>query len=380
MSTGAPHVLRGLTADKKGWARIDEKYSDVSIRSVGVYHDDKRGVGARPRHRLHLRGRRPAHRPPGRPRPHADDDQLAAIGSVDVLLVPVGGVTTLDAYQATRVIDQLHPRLMIVPMHYKTEALDLVPRAQGQRPSRDEPGRDLDLRQGPAGDGDRGAALPVTAHRPRARATRCQRPMKTRTGSANAASSATIASATTSRSDQWPLIAPPAPTVDRDRRSWRLRAWALKTKSQRSPRIGIEPPRRRPPGSASCAPAVPWGRAAARPTRPDRAPAPSRADRPGPAAPAPGSDPGTGRRASAPASRRRRGPDPDRHPPAETGGDRAESPSKGTPQSGASPASDDGCARGGQAERARDVVAARDDHLDRLLRAPGRRAGSGSWG
>ena len=44
-----------------------------------------------------------------------DDDQLEAIGSVDVLLVPVGGATTLDAYQATRVIDQLHPRLMVVP-------------------------------------------------------------------------------------------------------------------------------------------------------------------------------------------------------------------------------------------------------------------------
>ncbi len=42
-----------------------------------------------------------------------------------MLLVPVGGGTTLDAYQATRVIDQLHPRLMIIPMHYTAEALDL---------------------------------------------------------------------------------------------------------------------------------------------------------------------------------------------------------------------------------------------------------------
>jgi L-ascorbate metabolism protein UlaG (beta-lactamase superfamily) len=130
MSTGAPHVLHGLTADKKGWARVDERFRDVSIRSVGVYHDDKRG-GARGLDTVFIfevGGLRIAHL--GDLGHVLDDDQLEAIGSVDVLLVPVGGVTTLDAYQATRVIDQLHPRLMIIPMHYKTDAAtqkDLAP-------------------------------------------------------------------------------------------------------------------------------------------------------------------------------------------------------------------------------------------------------------
>ena len=129
---------------------------------MGVYHDDKRGVarGLDTVFIFEVGGLRIAHL--GDLGHTLDDDQLEAIGSVDVLLVPVGGVTTLDAYQATRVIDQLHPRLMIVPMHYKTEALDLFLERKAERPSRDEPGRDLDLRQGPAGDGDRGAALPVT--------------------------------------------------------------------------------------------------------------------------------------------------------------------------------------------------------------------------
>ena len=49
-----------------------------------------------------------------------DDQQLSAIGAVDVVLVPVGGHFTIDALQATRVLDQLHPRLLIVPMHYRT--------------------------------------------------------------------------------------------------------------------------------------------------------------------------------------------------------------------------------------------------------------------
>jgi L-ascorbate metabolism protein UlaG (beta-lactamase superfamily) len=125
MSTGSPHVIHGLTADKKGWARIEEKFRDLSIRSVGVYHDDKRGAlrGLDTVFIFEVGGLRIAHL--GDLGHTLDDEQLEAIGSVDVLLVPVGGLTTIDAYQATRVIDQLHPRLMVVPMHYKTDALDI---------------------------------------------------------------------------------------------------------------------------------------------------------------------------------------------------------------------------------------------------------------
>ena len=41
---GKPRVIRGLTPDRKGWARVDEKFRDLTVRSVGVYHDDKRGA------------------------------------------------------------------------------------------------------------------------------------------------------------------------------------------------------------------------------------------------------------------------------------------------------------------------------------------------
>jgi len=43
----------------------------------------------------------------------------AAIGPVDVLLIPVGGTYTLDAGQAWSVVAQLNPRV-VIPMHYKT--------------------------------------------------------------------------------------------------------------------------------------------------------------------------------------------------------------------------------------------------------------------
>jgi L-ascorbate metabolism protein UlaG (beta-lactamase superfamily) len=49
-----------------------------------------------------------------------DDRQLAEIGRVDVLLIPVGGNYTIDARVATEVCNQLKPRV-VIPMHYKTE-------------------------------------------------------------------------------------------------------------------------------------------------------------------------------------------------------------------------------------------------------------------
>ncbi len=44
------------------------------------------------------------------------------LGRVDVLFAPVGGTFTLDAEQATAIMDRLHPRITI-PMHYRTPQL-----------------------------------------------------------------------------------------------------------------------------------------------------------------------------------------------------------------------------------------------------------------
>jgi L-ascorbate metabolism protein UlaG (beta-lactamase superfamily) len=119
---GKARVIRGLTADKKGWTRVDEKLKDVSIRSVGVYHDDQRGAarGLNTVFIFEVGGVRIAHL--GDLGHVLNDDQLAAIGAVDVLLVPVGGKFTIDALKATHVIEQLRPRIMVIPMHYKTDA------------------------------------------------------------------------------------------------------------------------------------------------------------------------------------------------------------------------------------------------------------------
>jgi L-ascorbate metabolism protein UlaG (beta-lactamase superfamily) len=47
-------------------------------------------------------------------------DQLAALGKVDILLAPVGGFFTIDAAAASKLVDQLKPRV-VIPMHYKTD-------------------------------------------------------------------------------------------------------------------------------------------------------------------------------------------------------------------------------------------------------------------
>lgn len=50
--------------------------------------------------------------------------QVEALSDIDVLLIPVGSVSTINAAQAAEVISLLEPRL-VIPMHYKTKALEV---------------------------------------------------------------------------------------------------------------------------------------------------------------------------------------------------------------------------------------------------------------
>lgn len=49
--------------------------------------------------------------------------QIAQIGAVDILFIPVGGFYTIDAANASRVCDQLKPKVAIA-MHFKTPKCD----------------------------------------------------------------------------------------------------------------------------------------------------------------------------------------------------------------------------------------------------------------
>ena len=58
------------------------------------------------------------------------DEQTAAIGRPDVLLVPVGGGPTIGAEQAAEIVRRLAPRV-VVPMHYRTRWIDFVEPVDG---------------------------------------------------------------------------------------------------------------------------------------------------------------------------------------------------------------------------------------------------------
>jgi len=50
------------------------------------------------------------------------EEQLERIGEVDILMIPVGGVFTISAKEALKVMSQIEPRITI-PMHYQIPKL-----------------------------------------------------------------------------------------------------------------------------------------------------------------------------------------------------------------------------------------------------------------
>jgi len=53
------------------------------------------------------------------------EEQAAAIGPVDLLIVPVGGGPTIGAEQAATIVSRLSPR-WVVPMHYRTPRISFL--------------------------------------------------------------------------------------------------------------------------------------------------------------------------------------------------------------------------------------------------------------
>lgn len=121
-------VFQGVTATPDGkrteWARVDEKVKETRVRTVATYHDTMMGMS---------RGKNAVWvvEADGLVYCHLGDlghelspEQVKAIGPVDVLMVPVGGIYTLNGEQAKRVVDQLRPKRFVLPMHYGVPGFD----------------------------------------------------------------------------------------------------------------------------------------------------------------------------------------------------------------------------------------------------------------
>ena len=106
---GNPEVVRG-TAKVKG----------MEFKGIPTYHDDAEGKqrGKNTIFCFEVDGIRVCHLGDlGHP---LNDKQVAELGSVDILLIPVGGNYTIDAKVAGQVCDRLKPKV-IIPMHFKND-------------------------------------------------------------------------------------------------------------------------------------------------------------------------------------------------------------------------------------------------------------------
>ncbi len=97
--------------------------SGISFEVIESFHDDARGAqrGSNRIFCFEVDGIRLCHLGDlGHP---LTAEHVAAIGEVDVLLIPVSGTATIDAGRATEMVAQLRPAV-VIPMHFKTPQID----------------------------------------------------------------------------------------------------------------------------------------------------------------------------------------------------------------------------------------------------------------
>jgi len=91
---------------------------DVYIQGVASWHDEKEGKERGPNtiYIIEAEDMRLCHLGDFGQK-ELEASQLDKIGNVDILMVPVGGVYTINSKGAAKVIAQLEPRI-VIPMHY----------------------------------------------------------------------------------------------------------------------------------------------------------------------------------------------------------------------------------------------------------------------
>jgi L-ascorbate metabolism protein UlaG (beta-lactamase superfamily) len=113
---GLPEGFECITTPGKHEAK------GLKITGVKTYHDTSQGKERGPNviFIIEMDGMRVAHM--GDLGHLLSADELAAIGKVDVMLIPVGGFYTIGPKEALDVMKSVSPAVTI-PMHYKTDSL-----------------------------------------------------------------------------------------------------------------------------------------------------------------------------------------------------------------------------------------------------------------
>lgn len=90
----------------------------VFVQGIASFHDDKQGKerGLNTIYTIEGEGIRVCHLGDFGQK-ELTSEQLENIGDVDILLIPVGGVYTINGKEAQKIISQLEPKI-VIPMHY----------------------------------------------------------------------------------------------------------------------------------------------------------------------------------------------------------------------------------------------------------------------
>jgi L-ascorbate metabolism protein UlaG (beta-lactamase superfamily) len=111
---GTPEVITGSGV---------KNIKGIQFRGIATHHDQSQGKerGANTIFCFSVDGIKLCHL--GDLGHRLSKEQIAEVGDVDILFIPIGGVFTIDAKMASTVSDDLKPRV-VIPMHCKTPKCD----------------------------------------------------------------------------------------------------------------------------------------------------------------------------------------------------------------------------------------------------------------
>ena len=103
----------------------------IEMEGIATYHDEQQGKlrGTNIMYVFTIDGMRICHC--GDLGHQLPQKEVEAVGKIDILMVPVGDVFTIDAMGAKKVVDAINPTI-VIPMHYKTP--DMTFDIQGVEP------------------------------------------------------------------------------------------------------------------------------------------------------------------------------------------------------------------------------------------------------
>jgi L-ascorbate metabolism protein UlaG (beta-lactamase superfamily) len=127
VTSSHPHPGHGFTSGVGGEPKIvrgpgEYEISNVFITGIATFHDAEKGQerGRNTVYLIEMEDIKLCHLGDlGHP---LSAEQVEEIGSVELLMVPVGGFSTIDAVTAAETVRLLQPGI-VIPMHFQTEAV-----------------------------------------------------------------------------------------------------------------------------------------------------------------------------------------------------------------------------------------------------------------